>query len=269
MIKKLTEKNRQQILDFCYKKERENLFAIGSFKNEKNPFSANKYYGYFKGKNLIGLAVFFSRFGHLLINAPRRKTIEEFVDYGMHKKLDIKCVATFRKYAEATIERLEKAHNKKPTRKSDETVFILTRQAFRNFSDGAEQNATKKDIDDIVVFNRKMRFENAKGEITTKERKKVMPEHTFFIRMKNNIISKANIHGLSKNYFQIGGVGTLEEFRKMGLAKKVVSRLCEHYFDMGIKYGLLFTGNDNVIAQKVYKNIGFKPVDEFIVAEYK
>ncbi|MBI5415094.1 GNAT family N-acetyltransferase [Candidatus Peregrinibacteria bacterium] len=269
MIKKLTLKNQQQILDFCYKRERENLFVIGSFKNDKKPFSINKYYGYFQRGSLIGLATFFGKFGSFVINANRIKVLEALVDYGVREKLNIGCVPAFKKYAKGMIERFEKIHKKKPKKIMNDIVFILTKKTFRNFSAGIEEKGSKKDIDDIVKFDRKIGFSKEKGEIRSKERKKILHEHTFFMKMRNKIVSKANLHGYSKNYFQIGGVGTLEAFRGQGLAKKVVSKLCEYYFQKGIKYGLLFTGNDNIAAQKVYKSIGFKPIDKFVIAEYK
>ncbi len=43
-IKKLSQHQKSQILDYCHKREKENLFIIGSFKNYKKPFSVNKYY---------------------------------------------------------------------------------------------------------------------------------------------------------------------------------------------------------------------------------
>ncbi len=85
----------------------------------------------------------------------------------------------------------------------------------------------------------------------------------------NRIVAKANIHGSSRNYFQIGGVGTLAAYRNRGYAKQVMSALCRHYFSSGLPFGLLFTGKDNGAAQKVYRDLGFKEVDEFIIAEYE
>jgi len=79
---------------------------------------------------------------------------------------------------------------------------------------------------------------------------------------------KTNIHGISKQYFQIGGVFTDEDYRQKGYAKQVISALCRYYFNKGIKTALLFTDKTNYPAQKLYKNIGFKPADHFIIAEY-
>lgn len=269
MIQKLSQKHAQQILDFCYKNERENLFVIGSFKNYKKPFSINNYYGYFKEDELIGLGVYFSQWENYVINAPQKKIIEALVDYGVKKRLNIDYIAAFKRYAKVMVERLDTVHKTKPIKITDETVLLLTKDHFKNFSDGTEFMATKNDIDDIVILNRELSSENPKKEITDIERKRTIPEWTTIIPSKDEILSKANLHGYSKNYFQIGGVVTKKSERNKGLAKKVVSKLCEHFFSKGISNGILFTDNDNLAAQKVYKSIGFKPVDEFIIAEYK
>ncbi|QQR83481.1 GNAT family N-acetyltransferase [Candidatus Peregrinibacteria bacterium] len=82
------------------------------------------------------------------------------------------------------------------------------------------------------------------------------------------IVSRANPHGVSNHYFQIGGVGTLKEHRDKGYAKQVVSALCRHYFDQDVPFALLFTAEHNAAAQSVYGSLGFKPDGEFVIARY-
>lgn len=261
MIRKLTSKDKNQVLNFAYLNEMENLFVIGSFKNYKNPFKANDFWGYFQDGIMIGLAVFFRRFGNFVINSQDKKVIYDLVDYALNQKIKIQNIAVFEKYAKVMISRLESKHKIIPIKISKETVFVLEKKNFKNFSTGDEEVATKKDVDEIVWFN-------TGKKATDKEREKIFPHQEFILRGNGKIISKANIHGISKNFFQIGGVGTKEEHRGKGYAKRVVSSLCKHYFDRGISCGLLFTANTNIPAQKVYKSIGFKEIDKFIIAEY-
>ncbi len=265
MIKKLTSKHKKQVLDFAYKRERENLFIIGSFKNYKNTFKENDFYGYFEKNKLIGLGVNFRRYNNYIINARRKKIIDKLLDHAIKNGVDIKTIAAFKRYAQPMVDRLEKIYKIKPKKRlSYETVYTLKQKDFNNFSEGGEGVATAKDVDEIVI----MHTGKKPDQITSLDRKRINHKSEFILRKYNKIVSKGNIHGISDNYFQIGGVGTYPKRRRKGYALRVISFLCKYHLNKGIKYGLLFTANDNLAAQKLYKKIGFKPVDEFIIADY-
>ncbi len=264
MIKQLDLRYEKQVLDFCYLCEKENLFVIGSFTNYKNTFEQNAFYGYFENEKLVGLGVFFTRFGNLAINAPNKRIIAAIIDFAMHNNSHIECIAAFKQYADSTIKHLQQSYGKTPKTISDQTVFLLEKKDFIDYSNCTETRASTEDIDELAIFN----SQRKKEKVTEIERKKVFFENEFVLRINETIVSKANIHGASKHYFQIGGVGTLETHRRKGYARQVVSKLCQSFFDEGLQYGLLFTANDNIAAQKVYIAIGFKPIDKFVVAQY-
>ncbi|MBT4917599.1 GNAT family N-acetyltransferase [Candidatus Peregrinibacteria bacterium] len=263
MIKKLKAKDKREILNFCYKNERENLFAIGSFKNYEDPFSEVVYYGYFTDGEIMGLATYYKKHKNFVINALKKEVVRALVDYAVEDKISVEFVANFEKFATPTIQRLKK-YGITPKETSSETVYVLSQNEFTDFSKGNEDRATVEDIDEVVALQN----EDNGQLITEEDRGKIIPHQEFLIRDGNKIVSKANIHGVSEKYFQIGGVGTLKEFRGRGYAKQIVSYLCKNYFDEGKKYGLLFTANDNASAIAVYEKIGFKPVEEFTIARY-
>jgi len=265
MIKKLNPKYKKQVLDFCYERERENLFIIGSFKNYKNNFKENDFYGYFDNKKLIGLGVYFRRFNNFVINTGRKKVIEELLDYIIADGIKIGFIAAFKRYTQPIVERLQKIYGIKPKKRlSPSTVFTMSKKDFTDYSKGTEEFATKKDVDEILKFT----YGTKQEDITDKNRKKIFFKNEFLLRINDKIVSKANVHGVSDSYFQIGGVGTLKNYRRKGYAAQVISFLCKYYFKQGIKYALLFTDNKNIAAQNLYKKLGFKPVDEFMIAEY-
>lgn len=264
MMKRLDLRHEKQVLDFCYQYEKESLFVIGSFTNYKNTFEQNAFYGYFEGKKLVGLGVFFTRFGNLVITAPNETISAALIDFAMREDLQIQCVAAFKKFADSTVAHLRQAYGKIPKKISEQTVFLLEKKDFVDYSDGSETKATIEDIDEVAIFNTQRKL----AEVTEKERKKVFIKNEFILRKNGTIVSKANIHGVSRNYFQIGGVGTLEAHRQKGYARQVVSKLCKSFFEEGLQFGLLFTANDNFAAQRVYASIGFKPIDAFIVVTY-
>lgn len=267
MIRKLTPKNRQLILDFIYLREEENLFITGAFERLKDPFATNFFYGWFEGEKLLGLAVYFSQYKNLNINAQDEKIVRALTDHLIAQKYKLQDLACFRHYAEIIIDQLEKKHGMTPKKINHETVFKLFKKDFNDFSTGAEETAQDSDRKELVLFERLMFKGGLKTPITKNELDRIILHEQFLIRKNKKIISAAHISGLSKHFFQIGGVGTLEAYRNQGLAKQVVSALCKTFLAQG-KTGLLFTRNDNSPAQKIYKTLGFKPVNEYIIAEY-
>ncbi|MFW7378885.1 MAG: GNAT family N-acetyltransferase [Oligoflexus sp.] len=76
----------------------------------------------------------------------------------------------------------------------------------------------------------------------------------------NTLISITNMNSRYKNIGQVGGVYTIPEFRSRGLAKKVVRhQLADMKRVHGLDRAILFTGEDNIPAQKVYQRLGFTP----------
>jgi len=268
MIKKLTNKDKEIILEFCYKNENENLFTIGNFNTQKNSNKFNKYYGYFENQKLKGLISYFGKYKNLVINAETDEIIKKLIDHAIKENLEIKNITNFEKYAKIMIERLKNTHSIKTKKISEQTVYILDEKNFKNFAKGDEKIATTKDIEKIAKLSKKEETNEENPIITKEDLLKINVNTEFILEINNEIISKANIHGVSKNYFQIGGVITDPNHRKKGYAKRIVSYLCQYYFEKGIKYGLLFTGNDNIAAQTVYKQIGFKAFDKYIIADF-
>ena len=103
--------------------------------------------------------------------------------------------------------------------------------------------------------------------VSQKERDRILPEYEWVLRKEGQIVSKANIHGFSKHYAQIGGVMTHPAHQCQGYARQTVSAVCQHWLDQG-KDIILMVKNDNIPAIQVYQCLGFQPIDEFILAEY-
>jgi len=263
-IKKLTKDYKEQVLAFAYKREIENLFLIGSFDLYNDTFESNQIWGYYENEELQGVATHFKRWNNFVINAETPKITKELTDYGIDNGVEIKCIAVFQKYSSIMMERLRDHHSKVPKKISHQTVYTLSEEDFNDFSDGTEEMGTENDIDELVWITTGKQG----SSITEVDRKRIIPHQEFILKKDNKIVSKANIHGVSKNYFQVGGVGTRKEYRKKGYAKQAVSYLCKTHFEQGIKTGLLFTDNENIPAQKVYEGIGFKPVDKLMIIEY-
>jgi len=267
MIRRLNEKGTELVKAFAYERERESLFVIGSFENYDNTLKDNFFWGYFDGEEMVGMATLFSRWGSLVVNAQEQNVIKALTDEAAKCEREIKHVPYFKQYADVIIERL-KFNGVKPKSVSEQTILELIEKDFVDFSSGEEGFLQEGDLDEYIRMHREIDGEEVDAPIEDFERKRVRLDQTFVLKVDGQIVSTANPHGVSKNYFQIGGVATREQYRGRGYAKQVVSKLCRHYFDEGVKNGLLFTDNENVAALKVYASLGFKPDGEFVIAKY-
>lgn len=267
MIHRFESSDQETILSFAYQREQENMFIIGSFSAYPEPFTQNVYMGCYKDGKLIGIGTHFEkRFGSLVICSQSIDALHELVDAFVTLGSKVEWVPCFKRYGLPIVERL-RAHGIVPKKVREETVFLLTRETFQDFSSHETEMATEKDVEEIIRLDRIVESEDVNAPITERDRKQVVIGSEWILRRDGAIVSKANIHGVSQNYIQIGGVMTHPEHQRKGYAKQTVSALSHHWLKQG-KEILLFARNDNVPANKVYASLGFKPFDEFIVAQY-
>jgi len=267
VIRKFDPSDEQTILDFAYKREKENMFVIGSFTAYPEPFTQNVYIGCYRDDELIGIGTHFEkRFGSLVINSQSEDAINEIVDAFVERGAKVEWVPCFKRYGMPTVERL-RTHGIEPKQVREETVYLLTKETFEDFSTDETEKATEDDIEEIIKLGRVVESEDVDAPITERERKQVIIGHEWVLRDDGAIVSKANIHGVSKHYIQIGGVMTHPDHQGKGYAKQTVSAVCKQWLEQD-KEVVLFARNDNVPANKVYAALGFNPIDEYIIAEY-
>ena len=70
----------------------------------------------------------------------------------------------------------------------------------------------------------------------------------------------------TKEAVQVGGVWTPPEFRSRGYARAVVAASLRDARADGVPKAILFTGDDNVAAQKAYEAIGFRHIGDYCIA---
>ncbi len=66
------------------------------------------------------------------------------------------------------------------------------------------------------------------------------------------------------NYAEITELFVMEEHRKTGIGAKLMAYAQEAVKTEGVKGYQLFTGGDNVIAQRFYEGLGYKGTDEIM-----
>lgn len=78
------------------------------------------------------------------------------------------------------------------------------------------------------------------------------------------LIPKAGLNRKARETGQVGGVYTDGKYRKKGIAQKVMRALHDgSLFHHGLTKLILFTGENNVGAQKLYESLGYEKVGYF------
>lgn len=80
-------------------------------------------------------------------------------------------------------------------------------------------------------------------------------------------VSMSGYMGSTPNGMRIGAVYTPPEYRKKGYASACVAHLSQHILDMGKQFCFLFTDLDNPTSNRIYQDIGYKPISD--VDEYR
>lgn len=264
MTRSLLPHQRSVILRYAGKHEQENLFVLGTFNREQDPFARNAFAGVYRGEQLIGLGAYFGRFGSLVLHAENNRGINDLVDHFVKARCRIEWMPMFERHALPAIARLRR-YGMVPTMMREETVFLLTKHRFKGIPHGMVRTGTPGDIDDIIGLEQRVNGEQR--DITERDRQQIFPKTEYLLRVNGVLVARANVQGWSDQYAQIGGVMTHPEHRGKGYAKQVVSAACKHWLSKG-KRVQLFCKNDNAPAHAVYEAIGFRPIDRFILAQF-
>jgi GNAT superfamily N-acetyltransferase len=80
----------------------------------------------------------------------------------------------------------------------------------------------------------------------------------------SQLISKTALNSKGENIGQVGGVFTPKPYRKKGFSKATMLHMLKDCRDLhGHKKSILFTGEEDIPAQKLYESIGYKRIGSF------
>lgn len=266
MSRSFGPKHRAVILRYAGKKEQENLFVIGAFQRPGDPFEDILFAGAYRGVQLIGLGAFFKKFGSLVLHAENNRALAELTDHFVNLGCRIEWVPMYARHALPTISRLRRS-GYAPKELREETVFLLTKKSFTDHPEPGVRRGTPKDVDEIIRLDRLANGSDPGEEIAARDRSQIYPETEYLLHKDGKLVSRVNVHGWSGKYVQVGGVATHPDYRERGFAKQVISAVCRDYLKKD-KHVILFCKKDNTAALAVYEKLGFRPIDEFIVAKF-
>ena len=93
-------------------------------------------------------------------------------------------------------------------------------------------------------------------------------EIVFGVREDNKIVSKVNTNAITENYFQIGGIFTLEDYRGKGYARELV-KYFSYYARTQNKKIVLYVRKNNESALKAYLKAGYTIKSNYRIVYYK
>ncbi|TLS37880.1 GNAT family N-acetyltransferase [Pseudalkalibacillus caeni] len=256
MIRQLTEKDHERCIRFLKQEPSINLFIIGDIEAFGYDTEFQQIWGDFDVNNELR--------GVLL------RFYQNYIPYGTGE-FDAKGFAeimkrdsTIRMISGKTeiVDRFDRYVGDWIEEKR-ETYFSECRDVHQ--LDGMEADDVKKasleDIDRILSFRKKI-FNNS-AENARESLYQVMSKNaarTFFIEDNHEIVSGASTTAENTISAMVVAVGTLDNYRKKGLATKCMTRLCREVLGEGKVLCLFY---DNPEAGKIYKRLGFSDIGKW------
>jgi uncharacterized protein len=97
------------------------------------------------------------------------------------------------------------------------------------------------------------------GHLATKQ----ASGHHFVVTAAGERVAYSTFNATVADLVQIGGVWTPPALRSKGYARCAVAGSLQHARDRGVRRAILFTGEENVAAQRAYAAIGFEPIGDY------
>lgn len=100
-------------------------------------------------------------------------------------------------------------------------------------------------------------------------RRGIQEQNQWVLERDGEIVSITAANSWIEEVIQVGGVYTPPELRGMGYGRAVVAGQLLDARDWGTRVGILFTGIDNIAANKAYEAVGFERVGGYRITIFK
>lgn len=274
-VETVTSSSQHEMLNFLKEHENYTLFLLGNFENYGATLTDAPYSGNFKLIRSQGqvVGVFcLTRKGNLLIETILRESIfdivlnvchqelislkgvvgnwdfcEPFWKYLKDKKIIQKEVFTSKEILYSIV--LNK-HNFLP----QDNVRLLTEADYIQWKplrlDYLIEEGLPNDLTDKQLFN----------QFLEKTERKII----WGLFLENSLVSIADLNAKALDLGQVGGVYTMPNFRQRGYSKSVMQQLLLDAKEIHkIRKMIIFTGEQNFPAQKLYNSLGVSQIGYF------
>lgn len=270
LIEVVDDSNKFEMLEFLKQHENYTLFLLGNFESYGFKLSEAPYSGNFKLIRSYGkiIAVFsLSKKGSLLIEATVREPIFDLVLAACQKELialtgligNWDFCNVFWQYLK------DKKVIQKETFTSKEILYSVD---ISNIPASLQSNARLLTVLDYDQW-KPLRLDFLKEEgipnnlsedqLLDIYRDKVRKKITWGFFLNDKLVSIADLNAKALDLGQVGGVYTAPRFRQRGYSKAVMQQLLYDAKNLhSIRKLIIFTGENNFPAQKLYTGLGAK-----------
>lgn len=263
MIRKLNEKDRERLLEYLYVEGSINIFIIGDVEAFGFDKDFQTIYGEFdEDANYKSVLLIYNEYS--IFYSHKRLFHKDWLNI-FHKHPNVSFISG----AESMIEKLMPSFlNYKVSPMFFSEAFKLNEEIIE--TDYVISKVTTKEdcaklfdiLSSIDEFGYKKK--NKEAFIKTKYESLTMGS-TYYIEEDGKILSTVSASAETKVSAMVVAVATIKSARNRGLATILMKHLMNEYFHSKEKYLCLFY--DNPKAGNIYKRLGFKDVDRWVMLE--
>jgi len=261
MIRKLTINDQEKVLKYLYKEASLNIFIIGDIENYGFDKDFQTIYGEFDKKD---------NYKSVLLNYRENMIYYCDKEYFNEDWMEIINSHEFKFFSGSKkLVTLIEPFIKGTTNK---TMYFAEANSidvdFSSIDNNVVELSNKEDaylLYDLLIsipefFGMK---DQVKEEFAQRKMETKNDGITYIIKRDNKVISSAATVAETSINAMVIAVATDKDYRKLGLASKVMIKLLNEYINNKEKYLCLFY--DNPEAGKIYKRLGFKDVDFWVM----
>ncbi len=202
------------------------------------------------------------------------EAIKVLIDYLLTNSIDIPGVIGDKKI-------VEKFKNKWLSQTGLEAELFMSQRIFKlsklnqvKISSGKFREVQLTDLEIIkewyIDFCQESLSKELEEEKAKKHVKKAIEAGNYYGWEKDGkLVSVAARARNTKNAVAVNFVYTPEEYRGNGYATSTVANLSKELLDEGYRYCCLFTDLANPISNSIYKKIGYEPIADYMVYNFK
>lgn len=264
VIGKLTEKDREKVMNFVLKKPAENLFIIGDIEAYGFETEFQTVWGQFNEYGEL-MAVLFKYEGNYIPYAEGDINWEEIASIinGDPKMTDLSGLKPIVEKLESLVVKNMKSSNSFYYAKCQRLKVSKTKDELESV-----EVLNVKELEELVALLKGVpEFQHANITIESKRRTlENKTGRTYFIRVNGEMATTASTTAENSSSAMIVAVATKKQYKRQGLATDCMIKLCQDLLKEGKELCLFY---DNPDAGKIYKRLGFEDIGFWNVYRYE
>ncbi|MFX0086144.1 MAG: GNAT family N-acetyltransferase [Candidatus Hodarchaeota archaeon] len=270
--------------NFLEEHEAENNLILGILETLRpniyayDPTQAPELVAIFDNKDIVLVSIRTPPYNQILSYTKEKDSIPVLVEFLAETGVEIPGVLGFKDGARLFAKLWTKKHGKKKTLNMNERIYKLDQVNPHTIGKNIFEVATEENLDLLIhyaqnfaqeAFANTSQDQIARNQVQlTKGMEKWITEKIIYVlKVDNHIVSMAKASRETTNGRSITLVYSPPKYRRKGYATELVAKLCQSILDEGKKYCFLFTDLANPTSNKIYMNVGFKPIMD--VDEYR